>query len=186
MQARTDGSDAERIAHADAFFAATGAVDRMANSTPRTAEGRDHGCHPSSFVSREAYYATLAHELTWTKHKSRLDRDLGRKTWGDEGYAKEELVAELVPAFLCADLGLTPSLAPTMPPIPKLVEGAEERQACDLLRSGACSKGRRFSARVPANPNGSRSRCVSGGSISAVLRSDLIRILKNSEPAKID
>ncbi len=62
-----------------------------------------------SFVSREAYYATLAHELThWTKHKSRLDRDFGRKTWGDEGYAKEELVAELGAAFLCADFGLTP------------------------------------------------------------------------------
>ena len=59
--------------------------------------------------SPEAYYATLAHELThWTKHKSRLDRDFGRKQWGDEGYAKEELVAELGAAFLCADLALTP------------------------------------------------------------------------------
>jgi antirestriction protein ArdC len=30
--------------------------------------------------------------------------------WGDEGYAREELVAELGAAFLCADLGLTPEL----------------------------------------------------------------------------
>jgi antirestriction protein ArdC len=28
--------------------------------------------------------------------------------WGDEGYAKEELVAEIGSAFLCADLGITP------------------------------------------------------------------------------
>ena len=42
----------------------------------------------------------------WTRHPSRLDRDLGRKRWGDEGYAREELVAELGAAFLCADLGL--------------------------------------------------------------------------------
>jgi antirestriction protein ArdC len=38
--------------------------------------------------------ATLAHELThWTRHPSRLNRDLGRKRFGDEGYAVEELVA---------------------------------------------------------------------------------------------
>ena len=30
----------------------------------------------------------------WTRHPSRLDRDFGRKRWGDEGYAMEELVAE--------------------------------------------------------------------------------------------
>ena len=29
---------------------------------------------------------------------------------GDEGYAKEELVAELGAAFLCADLGITPEM----------------------------------------------------------------------------
>jgi antirestriction protein ArdC len=32
---------------------------------------------------------------------------LRRLRWGDEGYAKEELVAELGSAFLCADLGIT-------------------------------------------------------------------------------
>ena len=33
-------------------------------------------------------------------------RDFGRKRWGDEGYAMEELVAEMGSAFLSADLGL--------------------------------------------------------------------------------
>ena len=48
------------------------------------------------FRDAESYYSTLAHELThWTKHPSRLARDFGRKQWGDEGYAQEELVAEL-------------------------------------------------------------------------------------------
>ncbi|MBS0412596.1 MAG: antirestriction protein, partial [Proteobacteria bacterium] len=59
------------------------------------------------FRDAESYYATLAHECThWTRHPTRLDRDFGRKRWGDEGYAREELVAELGAAFLCADLGL--------------------------------------------------------------------------------
>jgi antirestriction protein ArdC len=60
-----------------------------------------------TFRDAESYYATLAHEVThWTRHPSRLDRDFGRKTWGDEGYAMEELVAELGSAFLSADLDL--------------------------------------------------------------------------------
>ncbi|WP_236611903.1 zincin-like metallopeptidase domain-containing protein [Phenylobacterium zucineum] len=52
-------------------------------------------CPPfESFVDPESYYATLAHECThWTRHPSRLDRDFGRKRWGDPGYAREELVA---------------------------------------------------------------------------------------------
>jgi antirestriction protein ArdC len=50
------------------------------------------------------------HNVHWTKHPSRIERDLGRKVWGDEGYAREELVAELGAAFLCADLELTPQV----------------------------------------------------------------------------
>jgi antirestriction protein ArdC len=66
-----------------------------------------------TFQDAESYAATLAHELThWTKHGKRLARDMGRVKWGDEGYAKEELVAELGAAFLCADLGITPEVRP--------------------------------------------------------------------------
>jgi antirestriction protein ArdC len=64
-----------------------------------------------AFRDAESFYATLAHESAhWTKHSARLHRDFGRKQWGDEGYAREELVAELASAFLCADLGLTPEV----------------------------------------------------------------------------
>jgi len=48
------------------------------------------------------------HKTHWTRHASRLDRDLGRKRFADAGYAMEELVAEIGAAFLCADLGITP------------------------------------------------------------------------------
>lgn len=60
-----------------------------------------------AFREAEGYYATRGHETVhWTRHESRLDRSFGRKTWGDEGYAREELVAELGAAFLAADLGI--------------------------------------------------------------------------------
>ena len=62
-----------------------------------------------TFRDAESYAATLCHELTHaTRHETRLNRDLGRKRFGDAGYAMEELVAEIGAAFLCADLGITP------------------------------------------------------------------------------
>lgn len=100
---------AQRIAHADAFFAATGAEIRHGGNQAYYALQPDYVQTPpfECFADPESYYATLAHECThWTRHPTRLDRDFGRKRWGDDGYAREELVAELGAAFLCADLGL--------------------------------------------------------------------------------
>jgi antirestriction protein ArdC len=90
-----------------------------------------------SFRDAEAYYSTLAHETVhWTKKPERLDRDLGRKQWGDEGYAMEELVAEIGAAFLCADLDLTPGVPGRQCVLYRLMaEGAEERQARHIQRS---------------------------------------------------
>jgi antirestriction protein ArdC len=105
----------ERIAHAERFVAATGATIRHGGSLACYVMGRDEVRLPpfESFRDAESYYATLAHELThWTRHPSRLDRDLGRKRFGDAGYAMEELVAELGSAFVCADLDLTPEPRP--------------------------------------------------------------------------
>ncbi|HEX5775378.1 MAG TPA: zincin-like metallopeptidase domain-containing protein [Caulobacteraceae bacterium] len=101
---------AARIAHAETFFAATGADIAHGGDQAYYVPSADHVQMPpfEAFSDPEAYYATLAHELThWTRHASRLDRDFGRLRFGDEGYAREELVAELGAAFLCADLGLS-------------------------------------------------------------------------------
>lgn len=100
-----------RIAAADAFVSATRASIRHGGNRAAYSLATDHICMPpfEAFEHPEAYYATLIHELThWTRHPSRLDRDLGRKRFGDEGYAMEELVAELGAAFVLADLDLAP------------------------------------------------------------------------------
>jgi antirestriction protein ArdC len=96
-----------RIDNAEKFFAATKADIRHAGNQAYYAAGSDHIQMPpfETFRDAQSYYATLAHETThWTRHKSRLDRSFGRERFGDEGYAREELVAELGSAFLCADL----------------------------------------------------------------------------------
>lgn len=98
-----------RIAQADAFFAATGARVRHGGDAAYYAPGPDHIQMPdaAAFPDIVDFYATLAHEsVHWTRHPTRLDRDFGRKRCSDEAYAREELVAELGAAFLCADLGL--------------------------------------------------------------------------------
>jgi len=66
---------------------------------------------PDRFESREAYYATLFHELAHsTGHKSRLNRGLGEKlsVFGSADYSKEELIAEMGAAFLAAAAGISP------------------------------------------------------------------------------
>lgn len=104
---------AQRQARLDAFFAATKADIRHGGNRAFYTIGEDYIQMPpfETFHSPENYYATLAHEgMHWTRHPSRLDRDLGRKKWGDAGYAMEELVAEIGSAFLCAELGITPEI----------------------------------------------------------------------------
>jgi antirestriction protein ArdC len=98
-----------RLERAETFFAASKATIRHGGKRAYYVQELDYVQMPSfeSFRDAESYYSTLAHEMThWTKHPSRLARDLGRRQWGDQGYAQEELVAELGAAFLCADLEL--------------------------------------------------------------------------------
>jgi len=68
---------------------------------------KDHILLPfqDAFACPENYYATALHELThWTGHHSRLNRDFNNR-FGSEGYALEELIAEIGSAFICAHLG---------------------------------------------------------------------------------
>jgi antirestriction protein ArdC len=98
---------AARIGRAENFFGSMGATIKHSGNRAYYSQELDYVQMPpfEAFRDAESYYSTLAHELThWTKHPQRLDRDFGRK--GDEEYSREELVAELGSAFLCADLEL--------------------------------------------------------------------------------
>jgi antirestriction protein ArdC len=104
-------SDADRIVKAEAFFSNTGIVMRENGTRAFYSLDRDEVTMPPFVFFRdpESFYSTLGHEYCHaTRHPSRLNRDLGRKHWGDEGHSHEELVAELGACFLCADLNLTP------------------------------------------------------------------------------
>lgn len=97
----------ERDALADAFMKATGADIRHNEQRAYYASGFDYVNLPrfDSFTGSAEYYSTAFHELThWTGHKSRLDRQFGKR-FGDGAYAAEELVAEMGAAFICAEFG---------------------------------------------------------------------------------
>lgn len=49
------------------------------------------------------------HNTHWTGQQSRLDRGLKTKH-GSKDYAREELVAEMATAFVCASLGIVPTV----------------------------------------------------------------------------
>ena len=60
----------------------------------------------AQFRDMADYYGTALHELThWTGAKNRCDREYGKR-FGDTAYAREELVAEMGAAFLCAQAGI--------------------------------------------------------------------------------
>lgn len=106
-------NEGERIENADKFFASLGSKVSYGGSRACYIPSMDAIEMPNfeDFVSPEAFYSVLAHEhIHWTA--KRVERDLGGKRFGDEGYAMEELVAELGAAFVCADLGINSMAKP--------------------------------------------------------------------------
>lgn len=105
----------ERIAHADAFFDATGARIVYGGAQAFYAPSTDHIQLPpfESFRDPESFVATRAHEtIHWTAPAHRVDRDLSRYHKDRSERSREELIAELGSVFLCADLGIVPELEP--------------------------------------------------------------------------
>lgn len=100
--------ESERIAHADAFFAAL--------HIPIITGGNEACYRPdidtifmppfAHFVDAASFYSCLGHESAHAAGaKHRLDRDLTGR-FGSARYAMDEAVAELTSSFILADLGI--------------------------------------------------------------------------------
>jgi antirestriction protein ArdC len=109
------GDPIDRIAHADRFFASTGAIIRHGGDKAFYAPGPDLIQMPpiEMFRDVESYYATLAHETVhWAGAAHRLNRDLSRYARDRSERAREELIAELGAVFLAVDLAIAPEMEP--------------------------------------------------------------------------
>ena len=97
---------------AEALIEATGADFRIGGAKAYYAPGADYVQVPPqpAFQHQIDYYRTALHELGhWTGHHSRLGRDQSH-AFGSPDYAREELCAELASAYLCAALGIVPTV----------------------------------------------------------------------------
>ena len=104
----------EREQHnaAEALITATGADFRIGGARAFYNVGDDYVRVPPqpAFTQQIDYYRTALHELGhWTGHAKRLGRDQSG-CFGTALYAREELCAELASAFLCATLGIVPTV----------------------------------------------------------------------------
>lgn len=106
--AKPERNTPERIAEAEAYFDTIGADVRYGGNHASYNPLSDYISMPhlDQFDEAAPFYSTLGHEhVHWTGHKSRLDRQFGKR-FGDDAYGAEELVAELGAALLSAKLGI--------------------------------------------------------------------------------
>lgn len=104
--------ECEAIPHADTLIAATGADLRIGGSRAFYVPADDYVQVPPqpAFFQQIDYYRTCFHELGhWTGHNSRLARSF-KGRFGSKPYAREELVAEMASAFVCAALRIVPTV----------------------------------------------------------------------------
>ena len=115
-------SGASRSRFNERYFPGEDIVERMPNRPTISPGLHETPCYIPSmdevqlpeikyFVSSEAYYAALFHELVHsTGHSSRLNRFESDHHSNEVKYSREELVAELGSSYLCAIAGIEPDV----------------------------------------------------------------------------
>jgi antirestriction protein ArdC len=100
------------LPQAEALIAATGADFRIGGERAFYVPSDDYiqVPRPEAYFEPINWHRTALHELGhWSGHPSRLARDLSGNL-GSNPYGKEELVAEIASAFVCASLGIVPTV----------------------------------------------------------------------------
>jgi len=100
------------LPQAEALIRATGADIRIGGDRAYYVPSADYiqVPPPSAYFEPINWHRTVFHELGHhTGHPSRLGRDLSG-AFGSASYAREELVAEMTGAFVCAALAIVPTV----------------------------------------------------------------------------
>jgi antirestriction protein ArdC len=105
-------SDDDVVPRAETLIAATRADFRIGGERAFYIPAADYIQVPpqAAFFAPINYYRTCFHELGhWSGHPSRLARNQSG-VFGSPDYAREELVAEMASAFVCASLAIVPTV----------------------------------------------------------------------------
>ena len=100
------------LPQAEALIRATGADIRIGGNRAFYIPSADYiqVPPPSAFFEPTNFHRTVCHELgRWSGAPHRLNRDLFG-SFGSPSYAREELVAEMTSAFVCAALSIVPTV----------------------------------------------------------------------------
>ena len=100
------------LPQAEALIRATGADIRIGGNRAFYVPSADYiqVPPPSSYFEPINWHRTVCHELGhWSGAEHRLHRDLSGG-FGSASYAREELVAEMAGAFVCATLSIVPTV----------------------------------------------------------------------------
>ena len=100
------------LPQAEALIAATGADIRIGGTKAFYIPSADYiqVPPPASYFEPINWHRTVCHELGhWSGHESRLKRDM-TGGYGSPSYAREELIAEMCGAFVCAALSIVPTV----------------------------------------------------------------------------
>ena len=100
------------LPHAEALIAATRADFRIGGERAFYSPSHDfiQVPRPEAYFEPINWHRTAVHELGhWSGHSSRLGRDMSGG-FGSALYAREELIAEITSAFVCASLGIVPTV----------------------------------------------------------------------------
>jgi antirestriction protein ArdC len=95
-----------------------------------------------SFNGLDEYYATLFHELTHsTAAEHRLDRAESRNNvFGSHAYGREELIAEMGAAFLCAETGIQATLSNSAAYLASWIKTIKEDPRAVIVAAGKAQK----------------------------------------------
>src|ERR1700730_12562222 len=100
------------LPQAEALIRATGADLRVGGDRAFYLPSADYiqVSPPSAYFEPVNWHRTVCHELGhWTGAETRLNRDFSGG-FGSSAYAREELVAEMTSAFVCAALSIEPTV----------------------------------------------------------------------------
>lgn len=100
------------LPQAEELITATGADFRIGGPSAYYSPAHDYVAvpRPDDFHEPINWHRTAFHELGhWTGHATRLGRDQ-TGSFGSKDYGREELAAEMAGAFVCAALGIVPSV----------------------------------------------------------------------------
>jgi antirestriction protein ArdC len=100
------------LPEAEALIRATGADLRIGGNRAFYVPSEDfiQVPPPSSYFEPINWHRTVCHELGhWTGAEHRLNRDMS-VDFGSASYGREELIAEIAGAFVCAALGIVPTV----------------------------------------------------------------------------